>query len=139
MLFEGKTGDHLPLTRVYFILRLTTNIISLNQLNEGGCNVHAKHGVPWICDDKERLVARVKCSANQLYLLHVKIGWPLCVATHVSDSAWLWHKHCRHLNFDARCKLEQQGMVHVLPHVEHVHHLYAYCITTKPKKSPFPS
>ena len=29
VLFEGKTGEHLPLTGVYFIPRLTTNIISL--------------------------------------------------------------------------------------------------------------
>jgi hypothetical protein len=36
VLFEGKTGEHLPLTGVYFIPRLTTNIISLRQLDEGG-------------------------------------------------------------------------------------------------------
>jgi hypothetical protein len=30
---------------VYFIPRLTTNIVGLGQLNEGGCDVHTKHGV----------------------------------------------------------------------------------------------
>jgi hypothetical protein len=45
VLFEGKTGEHLPLTGVYFIPRLTTNIVGLGQLNEGGCDVHTKHGV----------------------------------------------------------------------------------------------
>jgi hypothetical protein len=29
VLFEGKTGEHIPLMGVYFIPRLTTNIISL--------------------------------------------------------------------------------------------------------------
>jgi hypothetical protein len=36
VVFEGKLGEHLPLTGVYYILRLTTSIISLNQLDEGG-------------------------------------------------------------------------------------------------------
>jgi hypothetical protein len=34
MLFEGKTGKHLPLTGVYFIPMLTTNIISLGQFDK---------------------------------------------------------------------------------------------------------
>lgn len=29
VLFEGKTGEHLPLTGVYFIPRLVSNIVSL--------------------------------------------------------------------------------------------------------------
>ena len=33
VLFEGKTGEHLPLMGVYFIPRLTTNIVSLGQLD----------------------------------------------------------------------------------------------------------
>jgi hypothetical protein len=57
VLFEGKTGEHLLLTGVYFIPRLTTNIISLGQLDEGGCDVHTKDGVLRIHDDKGRLIA----------------------------------------------------------------------------------
>ena len=33
VLFKGKTGEHLPLMGVYFIPRLTTNIVSLAQLD----------------------------------------------------------------------------------------------------------
>jgi len=57
VLFEGKTGEHLPLTGVYFIPRLTTNIISLGQLDEGSCDVHTKDGVLRIRDDKGQLIA----------------------------------------------------------------------------------
>jgi hypothetical protein len=73
VLFVGKTGEHLPLIGVYFILRLTTNIISLGQLDEGGCDIHTKDGVLQIRDDKGRLIARVQRSTNRLYLLRVKI------------------------------------------------------------------
>jgi hypothetical protein len=43
VLFEAKTREHLPLTGVYYIPRLTTNIISLSQLDGGGCGVHTCH------------------------------------------------------------------------------------------------
>jgi hypothetical protein len=83
VLFEGNTGEHLPLTGVYFIPRLTTNIISLGQLDKGGSDIHTKDGVLWIRDDKGRLITRVQHSANRLYLLRVKIGRPLCLAARV--------------------------------------------------------
>ena len=124
---------------VYFIPRLTTNIISLGQLDERSCDVHTKDGVHRIRYDKGQLIARVQRSANRLYLLHVKIGRPLYVAAHASDSAWLWHERYGHLHFDALRKLEQWGMVHGLPHIEHVHQLWRDCITTKLKRSLFPS
>jgi hypothetical protein len=57
VLFKGKTGEHIPLTGAYFIPRLTTNIISLGQLDEGGCNVHAQHGVVQIRDNRGQLIA----------------------------------------------------------------------------------
>jgi hypothetical protein len=119
--------------------RLTTNIVSLRQLDEGGCNVHAQHGVLQICDDKGRLIARVHRSANRMYLLWVKIGCPICLATHVSSDAWMWHECYGHLHFDALSKLEEKGMVHGLPHIDHIHQLCADCIAIKMKRSLFPS
>jgi hypothetical protein len=61
------------------------------------------------------------------------------LAAHASDSAWLWHERYGHLHFDALRKLEHRGMVYGLPHVEHVHQLCADCVTTKLKRSPFPT
>jgi hypothetical protein len=139
VLFEGKTGEHLPLTRVYFIPRLTTNTISLGQLDEGGCDVHARHGVLRICDGKGRLVARVQRSVSHLYLLRVKIARPLWLAARASNDVWLWHKRYGHLHFDALKKLEQREMVQGIAHIEHVHQLCADCVTTKLKLSPFSS
>ena len=102
-------------------------------LDEGGCDVHTKHDVLKIRDETGRLIARVKRSANRVYLLRVKIARPLCLAAHATDSAWLWHERYGHLHFDALRKLEQRGMVHGLPQVDHVHQLCADCVTTKMK------
>jgi hypothetical protein len=71
VLFEAKTSEHLLLTWVYYILRLTTNI---SQLDEGGSNIHVCHGILQIRDGKGRLIVQVQCLANHIYLLRVKIG-----------------------------------------------------------------
>jgi hypothetical protein len=81
----------------------------------------------------------VHCSANHLYLLWVKVGRPLCLTTRTSSDAWLWHERYSHLHFDALSKIEQKGMVHDLPHINHIHRLCADCIATKMKRSLFPS
>lgn len=62
VLLKGKTNENLPLMRVYFTLRLTSNIINFIQLNKSGCNVHTKHDVLWIHDDKGHLIVQVQRS-----------------------------------------------------------------------------
>jgi hypothetical protein len=96
-------------------------------------------GVLRIRENKGRLVARAERSVNHLYLLRVKIGRPLCLAVQSCNDMWVWHERYDHFHFDALNKLEQQGMVHGIPHIDHVHQLCANCVTTKLKRSPFPS
>jgi transposase InsO family protein len=139
VLFEAKTGEHIPLTRVYFIPKPTSNIVSLGQLEEGGCEVHIKHGVLRVRDEHGRLIIRVKRTTSRLYLLQIKLGRPLCLAARTTDSAWLWHERYGHLHFYALNKLQQKGMVDGLPPIEHVHQLCGDCVTTKLKRAPFPS
>jgi hypothetical protein len=43
------------------------------------------------------------------------------------------------LHFDALNKVKQRGMVHNILRIDHIHQLCADCITTKMKRSPFPS
>lgn len=139
VVFQGKSGEHLLLTGVYFIPRLTTNIVSLGQLDEGGCDVHIRDGVLRIRDEKGRLIARVQRFSNRLYSLRLSVARPLCLAARGKDSSWLWHERYGHLHFDALRKLGKQKMVTGLPLVDHVHQLCEDCVATKLKRAPFPS
>lgn len=121
VIFQGKNGEHTPLTRVYYIPRLTTNIVSVGQLDEGGCNVRINNGVLQIRDDDNRLLVKVNRSGNRLYLLCITVTCPLCLSTRRDEGAWLWHQRYGHLHFDALRKLSQKQMVHGLPSFEHVH------------------
>jgi hypothetical protein len=77
IMFETKTGEHRRLLGVYYIPRLTANIVSLGQLDEGGCKVDIDDGVLRIWDQRRRLVARVRRSPGRLYLLRMMIAKPV--------------------------------------------------------------
>jgi transposase InsO family protein len=139
VILRAKTGEHIPITGVYFIPRLTTNIVSLGHLDEGGCDVRIKHGLLRVRDKHDRLIAKVQRSANRLYSLRVNIARPLCLMAHRADGPWLWHERYGHLHFDALRKLSKEKMVDGLPPVEHVHQLCTDCVATKLKRRPFPA
>ncbi|XP_072146644.1 uncharacterized protein [Setaria viridis] len=101
VIFKCQNGEHRALTDFYFIPRLCSNIISIGQLNERGCQVLIDGGVLRIRDRDHHLLAKVKTSYNRLYTLDLKIGRPVCLAAHHDDEAWLWHARFEHLSFDA--------------------------------------
>jgi hypothetical protein len=137
ILFTSKDGSHHPLMGVYFIPKLTSNIISLGQLDNAGCDICIRHGLLKIHNDNRRLVAKVPRTSSQLYILKLQLARPVCLAAHHDTAAWLWHERYSHLHFDALRKLAQDGMVHGLPQLDRVHQLYDCCITTKQRTKLF--
>jgi transposase InsO family protein len=139
ILFEAKTGEHQRLFNVYYILQLTANIVSLGQLDEGGCKVHIDDGVLRIWDERRRLVARVQRSTARLYLLKLKLAKLVCLVAQRSDEAWRWHERFGHLHFDALRKLAKDDMVCGLPDIEHIKQLCDCCVATKQRRVSFPA
>ena len=88
IIFEAKNGEHRVLHGVYFIPALRNSIMSLGQLNEGGSKVEIEHGVLTIWDRHRRLLVKVRCGANRLYVLHLNQAKPLCLAARKDDEAW---------------------------------------------------
>jgi hypothetical protein len=124
---------------VYFIPRLTSNIISLGQLDEAGCDIRIRHGLLKIHDDHRRLVAKVPRTSSRLYILRLQLARPVCLAAHHDDAAWLWHERYGHLHFDALRKLVRDDMVRGLPQLDRVHQLCDCCVATKQRRKSFPS
>jgi len=87
ILFEAKNGEHQCPSEVYYILRLTANIASLGQLDEGGCKVFIDDGVLWIWVQRRQLVACVSRSPGRLYLLRMMVAKPVCLLAHRGDKA----------------------------------------------------
>jgi hypothetical protein len=99
VLFHCKNGEHRALANVYFLPRLTANIISVGQLDEGGYEVLVKHGVMRVWDEDQRLLAKIPRSPGRLYTLEVTIARPVCLAARTDDDAWRWHQRFGHIHF----------------------------------------
>jgi transposase InsO family protein len=138
VIFTTKSGEHKLLHGVYYIPALRNSIVSLGQLDEHGAKVQIAQGVLQIWDRGGRLLAKVKRGHNHLYILHLQVVRPICLAACRNDEAWLWHERFGHLHFDALRKLGCEGMARGMPRIDHVEQLCDTCIVTKLKRRPFP-
>jgi hypothetical protein len=120
ILFVCKTGEHKTLSGVYLIPKLTTNIISLGQMDELGYEVVIKEGVMWVCDEHRRLMAKVPRSSNGLYVLSMQVSQPVSLVARGADSAWLCHARFGHLNFRALRCLAREELVRGLLEINQV-------------------
>ena len=107
IIFKCQNGEHRELTDVYYIAQLRPSIINIGQLDERGNEVLIKDGILKIRDREQRLLAKVKRSRNQLYLLDLKVERPICLAAQRMEEPWLWHARYSHFSFDALSKLEK--------------------------------
>ena len=125
VVFQCKNGEHKALTDVYYIPKLRSNIVSIGQLDERGCQVLIDGGVLRIRDRERKLLAKVERSRNRQAL---RIARPVCLAARCDDAAWHWHARFGNLSFDA---LAWQGMVRGLPLIEHAGELCDSCLAGK--------
>lgn len=139
VLLNCKNGEHQALTGVYHIPRLTTNIVSLGQLEEDGFKILLLNGFLKVWDRRRRLLAKVPRAANRLYVLTVDIGKPVCLAAQGNDAAWRWHARFGHLNFRSLRRLSQQEMVRGLPSLDHIDQVCDSCLAGKQRRRSFPT
>ncbi|CAA0827330.1 Unknown protein [Striga hermonthica] len=113
--------------------KLRSNIISIGQLDEHGCEVLVKGGVLKLRDREQRLLSMVQRSQNRLDL---KVEQSVCLAVRHTEEPWLWHARFGHLSFDALGRLRK--MLRELPHIEHAGELCDSCLAGKQRRLPFP-
>jgi hypothetical protein len=101
--FVCKNGESRSFDGIYFIPRLTTNIVSIGQLDEIGYKININTGVMKIRESGGVLLAKVKWEENRLYLLHLKFTQLTCLVVrgHGDEVAWRWHEHFGHVNMTA--------------------------------------
>jgi hypothetical protein len=137
ILLHCRNGDHKTLTGVYYIPRLTTNIVSLGQLEEGGHKILMLNGHLKIWDTQRRLLASVSRSVNRLYELDLDVAKPVCLAAQGGSAAWRWHARLGHLNFQSLRRLAKEEMVRRLPQIDHADHVCDSCLAGKQRRLSF--
>jgi len=139
----GRNNDHRVLTEVYYIPSLKCNIVSLGQLEEGGCRVEIDHGVMTVFErrqkDAERLGVLIRAERrNRLYVMKVNLMAPVCLLTKMGEEAWLWHARYGHLNFRSLHDLGAQQMVEGMPLIQRAEQVCDGCALGKQHRTPFP-
>jgi hypothetical protein len=129
VIFSAMSGEHKPLTGVYYIPALRNSIICLGQLDENGSRAKVEHGVMKIWDRNRRLLAKVTRGTNQLYILNVQVAQPLRLVAHRDDEAR--HERFGHLHFEALKRLSATEMVRGLPCLDRVEQFCNICMLTK--------
>lgn len=138
VLFNCKNGEHRALTGVFYLPRLTANIISVGQLDEGGCRIELEHGVLRIYEPGHKLLARIERSASRLYLLNLDTGRPICLSARSDQAAWHWHARFGHLRFQSLRRLAHHDTVRGLPHIDQIEQVCEACLAGKQHRAPFP-
>jgi hypothetical protein len=80
VMFMCKNGESRSFNGVYFIPRLTTNIMSIGQLNEIGYKIDIDASMMKIRESGGVLLTKVKREVNHLYVLHLKFTQSTCLA-----------------------------------------------------------
>jgi hypothetical protein len=137
VLLSCKNREHWSLPNVYFLHRLTANIISVSQLDEGEHQVLVD-GIMHIRDEDRRLLIRILRGLGRLYVLDATIARPVCLVARSDEDAWIWHARFGHINFAALRKMAREELVRGLPLLSQVEQLCEACLAGKHRRTPFP-
>jgi hypothetical protein len=101
VMFMCKNSESRSFDGVYFIPRLTTSIVSVDQLDEIGYKIDTS--MMKIREPGGVLLVKVKREANRMYFLHLKFAHPTCLVVrgHGDEVAWHWHERFWHVNMAA--------------------------------------
>lgn len=138
VVFRCQNSDQRALTNVFYIPSLRSNIISVGQLDEGGCAIGIESGVMTIRDPARRVLARVKRSASRLYTGVLSIDSPVCLLTQGDDVTWRWHARMGHLHFRALRAMASKQLVRGMPVIDRVEEYCDGCALGKQHRAPFP-
>jgi transposase InsO family protein len=137
-LLACKSGEHRALHHVYYLPRLTANIISVGQLDERSYQVLVEHDEMRVRDEERRLLAKIRRNAGRLYVLNVNIAQPVCLAARGDEEVWVWHARFSHLNFGALRKMGRDRIVKGMPLLSQVEQVCEACLAEKHRQTPFP-
>ena len=138
IIFQGKTGEQKLVTNIYYIPDLKSNILSLGQATEVGCDVRMRLDYLTVHDPNGRLLVKVTRSLNRLYKIKLKIGKPMCLNLKLEDETWKWHARLGHVSFKTMKLMSQQEMVQGLPKIEDEKRLCESCLVGKQTRQTFP-
>lgn len=98
--FIDLNGDPRIMNDVYYIPELRSNIISLGQATESGCDIRLKGEYLTMHDREGKLLVNATRSRNRLYKVRMGIKDKTCLLTTEVSESVRWHERLGHINFE---------------------------------------
>ena len=136
--FLLKNGDKKVLNNVYFIPDLKSNIISLGQTTEAGCEVHMKDDHLIQYDRNENLVVKTKRSKNRLYRVTIDVESIKCLQLIGSNEANKWNSRLGNVNVETMKLMANKELVVGLHKMTLEKETCGSCLRGKQTQQSFP-
>jgi len=136
--FFDRNGEQRKMSDVYFIPDLKSNIISLGQARESGCDIRMKDDILTMHDQEGKLLVKATRSKNRLNKVRMAKRGTMCLyLTNLSESS-RWHSRLGHINLDTIKSMIQKELVRGIPHVKIEKEVCDSCLFGKQSRQFFP-
>ncbi|KAG7587705.1 GAG-pre-integrase domain [Arabidopsis suecica] len=139
ILFVSKTGERRILADVYYIPDLKSNIISLGQATEAGCDVRMRDDYLTLHDRDGNLLVKATRSFNRLYKVNLEVEETDCLQLVESSDSTLWHARLGHINLETIKSMVAKDLVTGIHSVPKEKEACASCLLGKQTRQTFPS
>ncbi|KAG7578674.1 Integrase catalytic core [Arabidopsis thaliana x Arabidopsis arenosa] len=138
VLFISKNKERKILADVYFIPDLKSNIISLGQATESGCDVRMREDYLTMHDREGKLLVTARRSRNRLYKVLMEIEPTKCLQSMVLSDYTRWHSRLGHVGVETMKTMLKKELVIGMPTMEVEKETCTSCLLGKQVRKSFP-
>lgn len=135
--FIFKEGEKKILHNVYYIPELKSNIISLGQATESGCEVHMKDDVLMLFDQLCGLMVKTIRLKNRLYKVRLQVHENIECLQVVTTEASKWHARLGHGNSETMKMMIRKNLIIGIPNIDVEKETCTSCLRGKQTKQSF--
>ncbi|KAG7564160.1 Integrase catalytic core [Arabidopsis suecica] len=136
--FIDRNGELRKMVDVYFIPGLKSNIISLGQATESGCDVRMKGEKLTMHDSEGKLLVKAVRSINRLYKVNMGIKDTMCLHSRTQIDSERWHARLGHVNLETMKTMVRRELVTGISHVDFEKKICGSCLLGKQTRQVFP-
>lgn len=135
---KSKGGERKLHVDVYFIPALKSNIISLGQATESGCEVNRKEDYLTLHYKDGELITRARQSRNRLYKVIMDIVDEKCLKLDIQSESTRWHTRLGRIGIETMNLMIQKELIIGIPNISIEKELGEPCLLGKHARQAFP-
>ena len=136
--FILKDGEKKILKDVYYIPGLRSNIISLGQATEAGCEVNMKGDTLRLIDREGNLLIKTTRTKNRMYKVTLQADLMQCLQIKASGEGALWHARLGHVSKETMLMMVNKEFVIGIPNLKRDTEACVSCLNGKQTRKAFP-